>query len=231
MATASSGQHHRPPRSRGRSRATLSILTVLVAACASQPAPKPERAHGSLYDSAAEWTQGKPKRSAKASAHPPAQVAVQPRARYEVELAPDEQARARSVQSIVRAAASEHGVSPSLVNGIIWVESKFRSKARGRRGPVGMMQLMPRTARAVARQMGVRYRPYNVKFNIQAGTYYFARMVERFDGDLDLALAAYNIGPGRVRGWLRDNEPIAEVTQRYIEKVFAAAQAFRELGY
>ena len=231
MERVPSGLHHHPRHAWGLRVRRLSMLTVAIAACASQPQPKPDTHDDALHDSANEWAGTARQRHAPATPSSSAPIAVEPRARYVVQVEADEQERARRVQPIVRAAANEHGVSPSLVNGIIWVESKFLPRARGRHGPVGLMQLMPRTARAVAREMGMRYRPYDVKFNIHAGTYYFARMVERFDGDLDLALAAYNIGPGRVRGWLRDNQPIGEATQRYIEKVFAAAHAFRELGY
>jgi soluble lytic murein transglycosylase-like protein len=138
-----------------------------------------------------------------------------------------ELSRIRKVQPIVHSAAREHDLPADLVNGIIWVESKFEVKARGRKGPRGLMQLMPRTGREIARQIELQYLPFNANFNIRAGTYYFARMVQRYDGNLTLALAAYHIGPAHVDRWVRDNEPLPEVTRTYVERVFTAARAFR----
>lgn len=142
-----------------------------------------------------------------------------------------ERARIDWLQPTVRAASRDHGVPSDLINGIIWVESKFIPSARGRRGPRGLMQLMPRTGRALARELGLRYRPHDPEFNVHVGTFYFARMVRRFDGNLTLALAAYNIGPGTVRTWLEDHDPLPERSERYVKNVFTAARAFRAMGY
>jgi soluble lytic murein transglycosylase-like protein len=139
-----------------------------------------------------------------------------------------ELSRIRRVQGHVRAASLEHLVPPDIVNGVIWVESRFQTRALGRKGPRGLMQLMPRTAREVAEQLQLRYAPFDPEFNIQVGTYYLARMVERFDGNLALALAAYNIGPAHVDQWVRYGEPLPDVSRRYIDNVFIAARAFRE---
>lgn len=139
-----------------------------------------------------------------------------------------ERSRIDRVQHIVRAAAAAHGLPADLINGVIWVESKFERRARGRKGPQGLMQLMPRTARYVARQLKRKYRPYSADFNIHAGSYYLAKMLRSFNGDRDLALAAYNRGPGIVRGWLRDGLPLADQSRRYIAKVLSAADAFRQ---
>jgi soluble lytic murein transglycosylase-like protein len=131
------------------------------------------------------------------------------------------------VQSIVRAAAREHGLPPDIVNGIIWVESRFDARARGRKGPRGLMQLMPRTGRELARQLGRDYEPFDPEFNIHAGSYYFARMVRRYDGNVRLALAAYNIGPAVVDRWLRDAEPLPGHSRAYVDGVITAARTFR----
>lgn len=138
-----------------------------------------------------------------------------------------ERERIERVQPIVHAAAREHGLPPDIVNGIIWVESKFISNARGKKGPRGLMQLMPRTARELARQLGRSYAPFDPDFNIHAGSCYFARMVRRFDGNLRLALAAYNIGPAVVDRWLRDAEPLPDHSRAYVDNVFTAARTFR----
>jgi soluble lytic murein transglycosylase-like protein len=132
------------------------------------------------------------------------------------------------VQPIVHAAAREHRLPPDIVNGIIWVESKFVPTALGQKGPRGLMQIMPRTGRELARQLSRSYAPYDPDFNIHAGSLYFARMVRRFDGNLRLALAAYNIGPAVVDRWMRDAEPLPGHSNAYVDNVFTAARTFRE---
>jgi soluble lytic murein transglycosylase-like protein len=135
--------------------------------------------------------------------------------------------RSRSVQPIVHAAARTQAVPPDMVNGIIWVESRFQPYAHSSKGACGLMQLMPRTGQEVARAIGMRYEPYDPEFNIHAGTYYFARMVERFNGNVTLALAAYNIGPATVEGWVRVSQPLPGRSRAYVGNVYSAARAFR----
>ena len=135
--------------------------------------------------------------------------------------------RIERVQPIVHAAAHQHGLPADIVNGIIWVESKFVPRALSRKGPRGLMQLMPRTGRELASVLGRDYEPYDPDFNIHAGSYYFARMVQRFDGNLRLALAAYNIGPAVVDRWLRDAQPLPDHSRAYVDNVFTAARTFR----
>ena len=135
--------------------------------------------------------------------------------------------RIARVQPVVRAAARAHDVPADLVNGIIWVESKFQVQARSKSGADGLMQLMPSTGREVARELGRSYNPFDPEFNIHAGTYYFAHLVRRFDGNLRLALAAYNIGPGVVDGWLHYSEPMPRHSRAYVDHVLVAARKFR----
>lgn len=138
--------------------------------------------------------------------------------------------RIRDVQPMVRHNARRHRLSPALVNGMIWVESKFQRRARGRRGPRGLLQLMPRTGKAMARRLGRRYAPYQADFNIAAGVAYLMLMYDRFPR-LELALAAYNGGPGAVRSWQRAGHPPPGPRPRYVQKVLRAAHAFcRRLG-
>jgi soluble lytic murein transglycosylase-like protein len=144
------------------------------------------------------------------------------------EFTGEERQRIARVQRYVRAAAEEHGIKPSLVNAIIWVESKFEPRARGHRGPRGLMQLMPRTARGLARSLQLRYQPNSPAFNIDVGTYYFARMLEIHDGDVELALASYNMGPGAVRRVREQNEPLPEQINRYVRAVLRASAAFEQ---
>lgn len=130
--------------------------------------------------------------------------------------------RILAVQAIVDAAATEHGVEPALINGLIWVESKFNPRAKGPAGAQGLMQLMPKTASAMAKMLGRKRASYEADFNIHAGTLLLARLLARFDGDVNLALAAYNRGPGTVAGWVAAGEPLPERTQKFVDRVLEA---------
>jgi soluble lytic murein transglycosylase-like protein len=141
-------------------------------------------------------------------------------------LRDEDLARIRRVQPIVRRAASEYGLDPNLVNAVIWVESKFNPRARGPAGARGMMQLMPRTSQSLAKKLGRSHRPYDPEFNILAGTYYLARLVEKFDGDEQLALAGYSRGAGRIKALVANGEPLPEGTQKFIRKILRAKATF-----
>ena len=115
---------------------------------------------------------------------------------------------------IVVQEASRWNLDPLLVKSVIWVESCFDQYAVSRVGAHGLMQLMP----ATAAELGVTDR-FDPAQNIRGGVTYLAQMLERFDQNLDLALAAYNAGPGAVE---RHNgiPPFAE-TRNYVERVNA----------
>lgn len=142
------------------------------------------------------------------------------------EFTSEEWRRIRRVQRYVLHAAKRRRLSPSLINGMIWVESKFERRARGRRGPRGLLQLMPRTAREMARRLRRKYMPYSADFSIDAGTEYLGLMLEQFDGDLHLALAAYNVGPANVTEWLRGGAQQPKPRLIYVMHVERAARAF-----
>ena len=212
----------------------LTISLALLAGCATSRATTRKDAAldaAPLHDSIAEWE------AEAAKYQPPPVLALATRQHvatsYELpELAlpsfsRSEAERIRELQPIVYAAATRHLVAPDMVNGIIWVESRFQVRARSSQSACGLMQLMPRTGREVARSMGRRYDPWDPDFNIHAGTYYFARMLERYEGNMMLALAAYNIGPGVVDDWVRRSAPLPTVSRTYVSNVFDAARAFR----
>lgn len=135
--------------------------------------------------------------------------------------------RILAVQVIVEAAAAVRQVDPALINGLIYVESKFEPKAKGGDAQ-GLMQLMPKTAASLAKQLDRKRDSYNPDFNIHAGTLLLSRLLERFDGDVTLALAAYNRGTGIVAGWVRDGEPVPERTQKFVDRVLRARAWFVE---
>lgn len=133
-----------------------------------------------------------------------------------------------AVQDLVTAAATEHGVDPALINGVIWVESKFNRRAKGPGGSAGLMQLMPNTAKAMAKLLGRKRASYDADFNIHAGTLLLSRLLDRFDGDVSLAVAAYNRGSGTVAGWVASGEPLPERTQAYVNRVLEARSWFEQ---
>ncbi|MFQ5356216.1 MAG: transglycosylase SLT domain-containing protein [Mariprofundaceae bacterium] len=136
----------------------------------------------------------------------------------------------------VLTAAKRTGLPPSWILAIIRQESAFNAHARSRSGALGLMQLMPPTGREVARQQKIKLRSKNQlldpKLNIRLGSTYLATMLNRFEGRLSLAAAAYNAGPRRVNEWLQKNAgkidaeawieaiPFSE-TRRYVQQVLA----------
>lgn len=125
--------------------------------------------------------------------------------------------------AIARAAA-EQRLDPILIKSVIWIESCFDARAVSRVGAAGLMQLMPGTAS----DLGVTDR-FDPDQNIRGGSQYLREMLDRFDGDLTLALAAYNAGPGAVERYGRAVPPFAE-TQAYVRKVRAHFERFRDLS-
>ena len=114
------------------------------------------------------------------------------------------------LQSLIEKEASRQGVDADLVKALIKVESGGRPRARSPKGALGLMQLMPETARL----LGVD--PHKPQENLSGGIRYLKAMARRF-GDLDLALAAYNAGPGAVEKY-RGVPPYKE-TRQYIQKI------------
>jgi soluble lytic murein transglycosylase-like protein len=136
-----------------------------------------------------------------------------------VNVAPDTSALTRGhmvsqadLDSAIDAAAARHSVDPNLVRAIIKVESNFNPHAVSRKGAIGLMQLMPGTAR----QLNV-HNPYDVAQNLDGGIRHFKGLMENFGGDLALSLAAYNAGEGAVAR-NRGVPPYAE-TRAYVKRI------------
>jgi soluble lytic murein transglycosylase-like protein len=117
--------------------------------------------------------------------------------------------------------ASRYQVDPALVKAIIMAESGYNVRAISQKGAKGLMQLMPTTAQA----LGVED-AFNPKQNINGGVRYFKQLVEQFDGDITLALAAYNAGSRNVRNY--QGIPPFKATRRYIKKVFKYYQIYKD---
>ncbi len=118
-----------------------------------------------------------------------------------------------SVDSLVLQHAQRHALRPELVRAVIQVESGFNPRARSPKGAMGLMQLMP----ATARELGVT-NPYDPAQNIRGGTAYLRQLLDRYDGDERLALAAYNAGAGAVDRHGRNVPPYQE-TRDYVRRI------------
>ncbi|MBI4775410.1 MAG: lytic transglycosylase domain-containing protein [Deltaproteobacteria bacterium] len=123
---------------------------------------------------------------------------------------------------LISSAADEFDVDFYLIKGLIQAESSFDPTAVSSEGASGLMQIMPGTAD----MLGVQDR-FDPQQNIYAGVRYLKFLIEALDGDIRLALAAYNAGITRVRQW--GGVPPYKVTKRYIKQVFRYAKEFRSL--
>ncbi len=119
---------------------------------------------------------------------------------------------ARESSRLVRESAAEAGVDPRLVAAVTKTESNFDPRATSSTGAAGLMQLMPETAR----DLGVSDR-YDPAQNMRGGSHYLRQLLDRFHGDVTLAIAAYNAGPGAVEKY-GGVPPFAE-TQAYLTRV------------
>jgi soluble lytic murein transglycosylase-like protein len=124
---------------------------------------------------------------------------------------------ATAYDDLIRENASRHGISADLVRAVIQAESGFNRWAVSPKGAMGLMQLMP----ATARNLGVRD-PFHPGENIRGGVEYLAALLARFDRDVVRALAAYNAGPERVERY--NGVPPYRETQNYVKKITSAAK-------
>ena len=113
--------------------------------------------------------------------------------------------------------AREQGLRPDLVRAVIQVESAFNPRARSHKGAMGLMQLMP----ATARELGVR-NAYDPLENIRGGTGYLRGLLDQFNGNEELALAAYNAGAGKVIKYGGTVPPYRE-TRNYVSRILSLA--------
>ena len=127
-------------------------------------------------------------------------------------------------ESHIDATARRHGLDPLLVRAVIQTESNFDPKAISPKGAVGLMQLMP----ATAQRYGVENR-FDPAQNVEGGVRYLRDLIAMFEGDLTLALAAYNAGEGAVLKYGKRVPPYAE-SQQYVVKVRAFYDGFRRGG-
>jgi soluble lytic murein transglycosylase len=134
----------------------------------------------------------------------------------------------------------------ALLHAIVRQESNFDTAAISHAGARGLMQVMPGTAREVAKRLRVRYSPKKLTrdsgYNVRLGQAYLEQMINRFDGSYILAIVSYNAGPSAARRWVRQNgdprEPGVDVidwvesipyreTRNYVQRVIENLQVYR----
>jgi soluble lytic murein transglycosylase-like protein len=121
--------------------------------------------------------------------------------------------RSRMYDDLILEHSRKNGVRTDLVRAVMQVESGFNPGARSPKGAMGLMQLMPDTAK----QYGVS-NPYNPEDNVRAGVSYLRALLDRYDGSEELALAAYNAGPGAVDKH-GENVPPYKETRDYVARI------------
>ena len=115
--------------------------------------------------------------------------------------------------AVLNATATRHAISPALLEAVVWQESRWHPQALSPKGAMGLTQLMPATARA----LGVD--PRDPVSNLDGGARYLRQMLDRFGGNLEKSLAAYNAGPGRVER--ANGIPAIAETRNYVTAILA----------
>jgi soluble lytic murein transglycosylase-like protein len=128
---------------------------------------------------------------------------------------------ANRYDTLIKEASKKYEVDFPLLKAIMKVESNFNPKAVSRKGAMGLMQIMPGNFKS----FGIK-NPFDPRQNIMAGAWYFKRLLNRFNGKLHLALAAYNAGPDHVER-LNSIPPISE-TENYVKKVIRYYNLFKK---
>ena len=124
------------------------------------------------------------------------------------------------LQDIIDSCAEKYNIDNELIRAMIQVESGWDTEAVSNKGAQGLMQLMPRTAA----MLGVND-PFDPEQNIEGGVRYISDLTDKYRGDIEKALAAYNAGPARV-----DSGNIPEVSRRYVKNIMAIYRKLREMS-
>lgn len=130
-------------------------------------------------------------------------------------------------------ASEEYQVSPTLVAAVIYTESRFNHQAISRVGARGLMQIMPATGQGIAKRLGdtsfTTDHLFDPATNIRYGTYYLRYLLDRYDNEIDLALAAYNGGGAAANRFRESPHLVPSETLGYVSKVQRSELRYREL--
>jgi soluble lytic murein transglycosylase-like protein len=129
--------------------------------------------------------------------------------------------KSTAFDALIEKYASLHQVEASIIRAIMETESAFNPTALSRAGAIGLMQLMPMTAR----ELGVN--PFLPEQNIEGGVRYFSQLLKMFGSNLELALVAYNGGPGYAQRYARGQAALYGETRDYVRKVLSKLSALR----
>ena len=150
---------------------------------------------------------------------------VEPAARVEKGPAINWLARSAQYEGVIRGAAKDATIQAALLRAVIVVESGFNPRATSKKGAVGLMQLLP----ATAKRYGVK-NIYDPEQNVRAGARYLSDLLVRFDSNLELALAAYNAGEEAVERYGRHVPPFRE-TLAYVPSVMKVYQRLMDQAH
>ena len=133
-------------------------------------------------------------------------------------------------EHIVTGHAENYDLDPALLAAVIYRESKFDAQARSSSGAIGLMQLLPDTAKGIALHTGgTQFEVSDLldpEINVRYGAFYLRRLLNKY-GDIRLALAAYNAGQANVDEWRAENKGIAvPETRQYVDEVLAARDIY-----
>ena len=131
--------------------------------------------------------------------------------------------------------SERYNISPELISSVINAESGFDRGAVSSAGAIGLMQVLPSTAKEIGGKLGYKeYDLYNVKINIEFGCYYFRYLLDIYNQDVVMSLCAYNAGLNNVKYWGFNGEidkiPVIQ-TKNYVKKIVKTIQVYKVFYY
>lgn len=138
-------------------------------------------------------------------------------------------------EDTIRQVSRERGLEPTLVASVVYNESRFDPEAVSDEGAVGLMQILPETARFIQQRSGIEGDYRDPEVNLRLGAWYLSYLEDQYEGHERLMLAAYNSGQGRVNSWVAQEGfdierdiPFPE-TRHYVENVLESQQTYTKL--